>query len=1073
MLGGWSLGGRPSVRLAVLLTFAVLSLALGLGVFASSALADPPETPSTEPASEVTSEAAKLHGVLDPAGAGSAGTFQFLYRQSPSKCEGEGEGKATASEAMSGAQGQAVEAEVTGLLPGSPYTFCLQAVNEAGEASTGAPVTFTTATVAPSIVGEPQTPSEVSSLETTNETASTAELDAKVIPGGQAKYRLEYGTTSYSHVIEGSITATGTPTTPVAISRQATGLEGPNTTYHWRLVIKNTAGKAESVDHTFVYDTLAGESNNCPDEPARQARGSLNLPDCRAYEMVTPIEKNGGLISRPFGNLGLESAIADDGSRVLSSSLQCLPGSPSCIAHRGSEGGTYEFARTPSGGWVTRTLDPAAGALDGAEAYTTWAADPNLDTSLFSALAPTPGRQEDLWTRQADGTLVNVGPLEEEGRYTGKAPGYLQYLQEWLATADLSHVVYQTIDEHAGTAWGFDPGVTQGLYEYANTSKPQPHPFPLMVGVTGGYEEGENHSLVSICSTKLGALNDTNAKWDGTLSQTGRTVFFRAEGRDTGSSCDSQSSAVAPAANQLWARVDGEVGPEEAGPGLPEAHSVLISAPTGKEGSGCTTPTCEADASSQKNAVEGGDARDARFEGATADGSAVVFASAQQLTDHAGQDEGENLYESVCGEPCPTPAEEQEPNARHRELFDVSEAQGGGTVSEGPRVLGIEALSADGSHVYFVAEGVLTSGEENHNHEHAENGEPNLYVYERDPAHPKGHVAFIATFSSTSKLKDEALNWGEAGREHANVTPDGRFLVFTSHRALTADDTRGDGPAQVYEYDAQAGTLTRLSIGQDGYNDNGLEGQLGEFLSGPSAGDARIVPAFSMVNAFTVPVRQDPTMSDDGSFVFFESPVALAPGALNDVVDGHETSFGEEIPFYAQNFYEYHDGHVYLLASVTTETGKKRSTLLGSDVSGSNVFFGTFESLVSEDVDANLDFYDAHVCSGAAPCSSPVVPVEGCGEGACQVSGGSGAGAGVVPASEAFVGAGNLVGGPVSPVLAVKVKARVLTNAQRLAKALVACRRVRSRGRRAACEKRARARYPVKRAKHASRGVGR
>jgi hypothetical protein len=1025
VLGGWSLGGRPGVRLAVLLTFAVLSLVLGLGVFAGSALAGPPETPSTEPASEVTSEAAKLHGVLDPAGAGSAGTFQFLYRQSSSKCEGEGEGKATASEAMSGAQGQAVEAEVTGLLPGSPYTFCLQALNEAGEASTGAPVTFTTATVAPSIVGEPQTPSEVSSLETTNETASSADLDAKVIPGGQAKYRLEYGTTSYSHVIEGSIAATGTPTTPVAISRQATGLEGPNTTYHWRLVIKNTAGKAESVDHTFVYDTLAGESNNCPDEPARQARSSLNLPDCRAYEMVSPPEKNGGLISRPFGGLGLESAISDDGSRVLSSSLQCLPGSPSCIGQRGSEGGTYEFARTPSGGWTTHTLDPAAGALDGAEAYTTWAADPNLGTSLFSALAPTPALQEDLWTRQADGTLVNVGPLEEEGRFTVKRHPYQQYLDEWLATADLSHVVYETIKE--GGAWGFDPSVKQALYEYANTSKPQPHPFPLMVGVTGGYEDGENRSLVSICSTQLPPETNTNAKWDGTLSQTGRTVFFGAEGRDTGSSCESQSSAVAPAANQLWARVDGEVGPEEAGPGLPEAHSVLISAATGKEGSGCTTPTCEAAASSQKNAVEGGDARDARFEGATADGSAVVFASAQQLTDNADQDEGENLYESVCAEPCPTPAEEQEPNARHRELFDVSEAQGGGTVAGGPRVLGIEALSADGSHVYFVAEGVLTPGEENHNHEHAENAEPNLYVYERDPAHPKGHVAFIATFSSTSKLKDKGMNWGEAGREHANVTPDGRFLVFTSHRALTPDDTRGDGPEQVYEYDAQTGTLTRLSIGQDGYNDNGLEGQLGEFLSGPSAGDAHIVPASAMVNAFTVPARQDPTMSDDGSFVFFESPVALAPGALNDVVDGFEHG-GTSTELYAQNFYEYHDGHVYLLASVTTETGLGRSKLLGSDVSGSNVFFGTFESLVSEDVDANLDFYDAHVCSGAAPCSPPKsVPTSCEGEG-CQAAPSTPPVFGP-PSSANLTGSGNLtqpppaVGAPPNkPTTAVKCK---------------------------------------------------
>jgi hypothetical protein len=761
-------------------------------------------------------------------------------------------------------------------------------------------------------------------------------------------------------------------------------------------------------------------------EQIRQERNSTNLPDCRAYEMVSPPEKNGGTLSRPFGNLGFESEIADDGSRVLSSSLQCFAGSPSCIGNRGSEGGSYEFARTPSGGWVTHTLDPAAGALAGAETYTTWAADPNLATSLFSAPAPTPGLQEDLWTRQADGTLVDVGPLEEEGRYTGKAPGYLQYLGEWLATADLSHVVYETIQ--GGSAWGFDPSTETALYEYADTSKPQPHPFPLMVGVTGGYENGENRSLVSVCSTQLGSGKNTNAKWDGTLSQTGRTVFFGAEGRDTGSSCESQSSAAAPAANQLWARVDGEVGPEEAGPGLPEAHSVLISAPTGAAGSGCTTPTCEAHASSEKNAVELGFARDARFEAATADGSAVVFASVQQLTDNAGQDEGENLYESVCAEPCPTPAEEQEPNAGHRKLFDVSEAQGGGTVSGGPRVLGIEALSADGSHVYFVAEGVLTPGEENHNHEHAEEEQPNLYVFERDPGHPQGHVAFIATFSSTSELRDEALNWGEGGREHANVTPDGQFLVFTSHRALTPDDTRGYGPAQVYEYDAQAETLTRLSIGQDGYNDNGLEGQLGAFLSGPRAGDAHIVPAFSMVNAFTVPARQDPTMSDDGSFVFFESPVALAPGALNDVVDGHETSFGEEIPFYAQNFYEYHDGHVYLLASVTTETGLKRSTLLGSDVSGSNVFFATFEPLVSEDVDANLDFYDAHVCTEAAPCSPPKsVPTSCEGEG-CQAAPSTPPVFGP-PSSANLTGSGNLtqpppaVGAPPNkPTTAVKCK---------------------------------------------------
>ena len=1061
---GWSPGGRAGVRLIVLLAFAVV----GSGVLAGSVLAAAPEAPKTEPASEETSEAAKLHGILDPLSAGSAGTFEFLYRQSSSKCEGEGEGKASSPEAMTGAQGQAVEAEISGLLPGSPYTFCLQARNEAGETSTGSRVTFTTVALAPSIVGEPQTPTEVSSLEATDETAGSAALDAKVIPGGEDKYRFEYGTTTgYDRVSEGSVAPAGTPTTAVAISREIAGLT-PNTTYHWRLVVENAAGKAESVDHTFVYDTLGGESSGCLDEAARQARGSLSLPDCRAYEMITPPEKNGALIGHPFAGIQ-EPVISDDGTKLISSSIQCFAGGPSCIGQRGNDGATYEFARTPSG-WATNPLVPPAGALDGAETYTTWAADPNRGTSLFSALAPTSGRQEDLWTRQADGELADIGPLEEEGRFTAEQRiPYQVYLDEWLATADLSHVVYETIQ--SGSAWGFDPSVKQALYEYAETGEPQPHAFPLMVGVKGGYENGENHSLVSVCSTLLGAENNTVAKWEGSLSQTGRTVFFRAEGRDA-EECENENnstSATAPAVTQLWARVDGEVGPERAGPGLPEAHSVLVSAPTGKEGSGCTTSECEANASSQQNAVEGGAARDARFEAATADGSAVVFASAQQLTNNAGQDEGENLYESVCAEPCGTPAEE--PNAAHRELLDISEAQGGGTVSGGPRVLGLEALSADGSHVYFVAKGVLTAGEENHNHEHAEDGKPNLYVFERDEAHPEGHVAFIATLSpGTGQLGDEALNWepGPAG-DDASVTPDGRFLVFTSHRALTADDTRGEGPAQVYEYDAQAGALTRVSVGQDGYNDDGLEGQLGANLGGGhSAGEAAIVPAHATVSVKTVPARQDPTMSDDGSFVFFQSPVALAPGALNDVVDGVQAGTTREL--YAQNFYEYHDGRVYLLASVRTETKLRRSTLLGSDVSGSNVFFGSFESLVPEDVDTNLDFYDAHVCSGAAPCASPIVPSQSCGEGACQVSAGSGSGA--VLASEAFSGAGNLVVAPVPPVPAVKP--RVLTKAQKLAKALGACKRDRSKRKRTVCEKQARARYGAKKhAKHASRKAGR
>ena len=148
---------------------------------------------------------------------------------------------------------------------------------------------------------------------------------------------------------------------------------------------------------------------------------------------------------------------------------------------------------------------------------------------------------------------------------------------------------------------------------------------------------------------------------------------------------------------------------------------------------------------------------------------------------------GCNLYESECPH-CADLSEEQEQGKRR--LIDVSE---GAKAHGGPRVQGVAAISPDGSHVYFVAKGKLTGEEENQSHEKAQEEANNLYVYERDQAHPQGHLAFITVLSPSDK---ESV-W-RPGVLRANVTPDGRFLVFTSHRALTADDTRAEGPEQVY-----------------------------------------------------------------------------------------------------------------------------------------------------------------------------------------------------------------------------------------------------------------------------------
>jgi DNA-binding beta-propeller fold protein YncE len=71
----------------------------------------------------------------------------------------------------------------------------------------------------------------------------------------------------------------------------------PGTTYHWRIVCANSSGSSESEDHTlFAYPPFASESG-CPNQVFRTEASAL-LSDCRAYELVSPVDKNGGDIVR-------------------------------------------------------------------------------------------------------------------------------------------------------------------------------------------------------------------------------------------------------------------------------------------------------------------------------------------------------------------------------------------------------------------------------------------------------------------------------------------------------------------------------------------------------------------------------------------------------------------------------------------------------------------------------------------------------------------------------------------------------------------------------------------------------
>ena len=805
-----------------------------------------------------------------------------------------------------------VSAHLEGLKGGTTYHYRLFAKNSAGVLR-AEDETFNTSQTA---VVEEATAKDIA--------ASSAELTARINPKGlDAHYRFEYGTTlTYGTNVPIPDQDIGAGAAGVEVSQAIEGLQ-PNTTYHFRVVATDSNGTVEGADHTFIFSSA--EHPTCPNETLR-AGLAANLPDCRGYEIVTPVQKNSALIGAVLFGPSFP-AISEDGSRIIVPSVQCFDGAESCIAHRGSEGELYEFSRV-SGAWQTNPLAPSATQFP-TETIASFGA--NANSFLFTA--PGTGEVENFNAREEDGSYRLIGPVIEPGtEYSGSVRSPVPP----ASTADFSHLVYETKEP----VWSFDDGerngATSSLYEYTGAS----NTAPQLVGVSGGFDEGENHNLIGVCGTGLGAATLSPANSYNPLSADGRIVYFTVEPCATGSGTNTGKEVPA---GSLYERAD-------------QSRTIAVSAAVPAT---CTTPECQGSTPSV-----------AAFEGASRSGERVLFTSTQQLTDGASQDRhpgdvassadggcsktvssGCNLYFSECPNHCENPTQ--------RKLIDVSE---GAREQGGPHVLGLVAMSADAGHVFFVAKGALTTAK-NKLGEGAQTGADNLYLYERDEAHPEGRLSFVSRLSI-----DDQPNWAggvpfegaEAvisaqGMGVANITPDGRYLVFTSHRALTQDAAAG--PAQVYRYDAQSEEMTRISVGQRGFGDNGNAGKAGA--------DASIVLADRAYVLDNGPAHTNPTMSNDGSYVFFQSPLALAPGALNEVKVG---SGGEFVP----NVYEYHEGVVSLISDGkdVTESGKipaRSPELLGTDASGQDVFLATNSQLTAKDTDTQRDYYDARVGGGEEP----------------------------------------------------------------------------------------------------------
>jgi hypothetical protein len=371
-----------------------------------------------------------------------------------------------------------------------------------------------------------------------------------------------------------------------------------------------------------------------------------------------------------------------------------------------------------------------------------------------------------------------------------------------------------------------------------------------------------------------------------------------------------------------------------------------------------------------------------------------------------------------------------------KKLVLISKALTPGT--EGAEVLGLVRSSSDGSHAYFVANGVLTS-EKNSAEEAPQAGHHNLYAYDT----VSGTLKFVATLGETDK---EITLWGEFAAQRfddtfvreAQTTPDGRYLVFSSLVAL-AGDTNPHAKA-VYRYDFQTGELAWVSQASPG-----LKTELK--ANSPNEGDSAHVRALNNSLAGSLASVEDwnRAVSDNGEYIVFTTSERLQANDRDGRTD----------------VYLWHNGTVSQISAGGSTEG-------AMSASGADIVFLTGTQIVGEDTDELLDVYDARIGGGY-----PAPPTgQSCTADSCQAPP-SGMPAFEMASSSLTPAEGNLSpaaqsapSGPAPASATVKAKAIKPTKAQKLASALKACRRKPER-KRAGCESSARRRYGTKR--HAKR----
>lgn len=965
------------------------------------------------PAGERTATAAVLNGAVNPEGLTLSDChFEYVteaaFEQNVQAHNGlESEGFADLS---SGGQApcvpsaggiasddsfHAVRASLAGLASGTTYRYRLVAHSEGTEGGTAASASLA--------FTAPQAPSVSATAE--NVSSRFADLHATIGPlGADTTYYFQYIDAAGYHAGALDPYATGAtiPTTPADI-----GAGGP-TGGALESVVQHVGGLTPGTVYHFrvvahnEYGTSASEDRTF----TTLALAVPGLPDGRAYELVTPANKSGANdmfaeleTNGEFSNSQSVGYPTSSGNGFVFEAFSAFGSFPA------ANHGMYVFSRTAAGWRFTPVVSPGLGVQEIGNG------DAVFDMEDLSRVAFVDGIGTELGPEGLlHAVLVGApgGPyttLHDDPIFHADAPETSEHTSIVGASQNLDHLVLESDSttlcpgaealQHGAVLCEWTGGFEEGV------EGGEPKPQLKLVNALEG-------SLLSRCGASLGHGERAAGDNHNAVSADGSREIFVApdpNAKGQGSGCWNGANEHAP---QVYVHVGASDSTLELSlpePGLKEAGS--------------------------KEPGERPVQYPADYVGASEDGSKVFFVTETWLTADHPQGHDRELYECEIVE---------ESEALTCKLHRISAGDAGSPDSApGARVYQVPAISANGSSVYFLAFGALVNGGGVSSlSEPGSSGGP-VNLYREDTV--TGATKYIATVNAL----DYVVAGGACNSPVLHIepstcagqswygTPDGRYLLFSASLPIdgfnalagcpvalpNAQDKHDGRCEELYRYDSVNDSVVCTSCDPGGVAAVSHAEFDRSSASGPTIG----------------PVR---AMSDDGAYVFFDSADRLVPAATNGSL----------------NVYEWHEGRISL---IDPGDDPAPSYFMGASSDGSNVFFATHASLVSQDTNAGGDIYDARICTSGDPCIAPPAGTTAQCEGdACQSP--ALAPIDATPTSLSLSGVGNAQPTPPAPPKETEAQIR----AQKLARALKTCGPRRGARQRKRCEAAARRRYGPK-----------